>query len=138
MGYNDLSSSALPQLQNNDLTSPPRTSRSNARDSRQNPITSQTSSAQSYRSISQQAYGSHAPSANQQQRADGQTDTAMADNSLQQDELLPKRLQQVGNLIFIFKTKMIIERRNCLVLVDKALDLSKGSEFESRKAPLLL
>ena len=39
---------------------------------------------------------------------------------------------------YLYLKKMIIEGRSRLGLIDKALDLSKGSEFESRKAALLL
>lgn len=73
-----------------------------ARDSHQNPITSEHNSAQPYKTNSQYAYGSQAPSANHQVRTGGkhmhsdavQTDGPHVQTDSVQTDLLPPRLQQ--------------------------------------------
>lgn len=78
-----------------------------ARDSHQNPITSETQSAQLYRTSSQHAYGSQVPSATQESRADGRqmhSDAVQTETPVSQvDDLLPTRLQQV---MFVLQFKV--------------------------------
>ncbi|XP_067936761.1 uncharacterized protein C1orf87-like isoform X1 [Watersipora subatra] len=70
------------------------------RDSRENPITPKAQSAQSYMSISQQAYGSKVASASNQPRSEGKqmhSDAVQTENLVSPDVLLPKRLQDDEN-----------------------------------------